>query len=151
MTVSEVFDEGNLIVESKARETIHHVSSGLVQLDEDGKLRLVHLSLRDFLQNPDDGICTGMLDTFRVDGPTAHEAFGLACLDYFICLPTSEEIESVPADEIFLRHSLLQYAINFAPSHLVLVGRFSDKMRQRLERIEDEQLLLRLAECLVFF
>ena len=147
MSLSPSLDQDNLIFESEMKRIITIRSAGLVEVRSDGKLRLVHSSLRDYLQRPESYWATQPM-AFRVDKRKAHCILGTSCLDF---LDTDEiyhtdlHLQGIgnqqPQDQPFIA-----YASSYMPYHLLQARNPSELIGTKLNHFEESGNLMNWAE-----
>ena len=116
------------------------LSGGLVSIN-DGCLRLIHSSVRDFLIRPEDQwVCEpdqAVLD-FRIDVTQAHRSFAWLCLDYLRMEKEEEQVLKPDTSQSIRtlrdKYPLLDYATMYACYHL---NRSGPPSSITLAKIED--------------
>ena len=142
-------DPDNLIPESEMKRIIAIRSAGLVEVGYDNKLRLVHSSLRVYLQRPESDWATQPIcRVFRVDEREAHCILGTSCLDfldtdkiYHTDLHLQGIINQQPQDQPFIA-----YASSYMPYHLLQAQNPSELIRAKLNHFEESGNLMNWAE-----
>ena len=151
MSLSSSLDQDNLIFESQMKRIITR-TAGLVEVGYDDKLRLVHSSLRDYLQRPESYWATQpKCRVFRVGKRKAHCVLGTSCLDFL-------DTDEIYRTDLHLQgvsnqqpqgQPFIAYASSYMPYHLLQARNPSELIGAKLNDFEESGNLINWAEyCL---